>query len=46
MTIRFSFTGAIPATRNGMPLFLEKHHLFLCTEQSWLPEYKEKQKRK
>lgn len=24
MTIRFSFTGAIPVTRNGMPLFLEK----------------------
>lgn len=24
MTIRFSFTGAVPVTRNGMPLFLEK----------------------
>ena len=23
-----------------MPLFLEKHRLFLCIEQSWLPEYK------
>ena len=33
-------------SKQVMPLFLEKHHLFLCTEQSWLPEYKEKQKRK
>ena len=24
MTISFSFTGAIPVTRSGMPLFLEK----------------------
>ena len=28
MTIRFSFTGAVPVTRNGMPLFLEKTSFF------------------
>ena len=28
MTIRFSFTGAVPVTRNRMPLFLEKTSFF------------------